>query len=183
MSRVMCMATVVWIAALTGAVAAQIPSSAPAPAAPQKVRVGVYDSRMVALAYYNGADHQKFMQELMAQLKAAKAANDATRITELEYQGPALQNLMHYQVFSNASIPNVMERLTADLPTITVPTLTIGGAHDTMDPAHMEWMARTVQKGRYLHCPNGSHLSQYDDQETYVNGVVGFIRDVDWGRF
>jgi len=72
---------------------------------------------------------------------------------------------------------------TLDLPRIEVPTLTIGAAHDTMDPAHMEWMARTVRKGRYLHCPNGGHLAQFDDQETYVGGLIRFIADVDAGRF
>lgn len=118
MSRVTAMATAVWIAALTGAVAAQSsPAGAPAPGA-QKVRIGVYDSRMVALAYYNSADHRKFMQDLMAQLKAAQTANDAPKVAELQYRGPALQNLMHYQVFSNASIPNVMEKLAPELPRV-----------------------------------------------------------------
>ena len=70
-----------------------------------------------------------------------------------------------------------------DLPKIDVPTLTIGGTYDTMDPKHMEWMAGEVQNGRYLHCPNGSHLSQYDDQKAYMNGVVKFLKDVDEGRF
>jgi len=68
-----------------------------------------------------------------------------------------------------------------DLSKIKVPTLTIGGTHDTMDPKHMEWMAGEVENGRYLHCPNGSHLSQYDDQKTYINGVVKFLNDVDKG--
>ena len=66
-----------------------------------------------------------------------------------------------------------------DLPQINVPTLTIGGTHDTMDPRHMEWMAGEVHKGRYLHCQNGSHLAQYDDQKTYINGLIKFLRDVD----
>jgi len=66
-----------------------------------------------------------------------------------------------------------------DLPQINVPTLTIGGTHDTMDPRHMEWMAEEVQKGRYLHCPDGSHLAQYDDQKTYINGLIKFLRDLD----
>ncbi|WP_340105156.1 proline iminopeptidase-family hydrolase [Rhodohalobacter sp. 8-1] len=72
---------------------------------------------------------------------------------------------------------------TKDLPKIAVPTLTIGGTHDTMDPKHMEWMASEVQNGRYLHCPDGSHLSQYDDQKTYINGIVTFLKDVDSGEF
>lgn len=68
---------------------------------------------------------------------------------------------------------------TADLHRIAVPTLTIGATHDTMDPRHMEWMAGQVQHGSYLHCPNGSHLAQFDDQETYFEGLIRFIEQVD----
>jgi proline iminopeptidase len=70
----------------------------------------------------------------------------------------------------------------ADLPGIAVPTLVIGARFDTMDPAHMEMMAEKVQKGRYLFCPQGSHMAMYDDQQVYVDGVIRFARDVDDGR-
>ena len=72
---------------------------------------------------------------------------------------------------------------TADLAKISVPTLVIGAKYDTMDPAHMEMISQKVQKGRYLFCPNGSHLAMYDDQPTYMNGVTAFLKDVDAGRF
>jgi proline iminopeptidase len=72
---------------------------------------------------------------------------------------------------------------TAALGAITVPTLVIGARYDTMDPAHMEKMASQVKKGRYLFCPNGSHLAFYDDQKVYVEGVIRFVQDVDAGRF
>jgi len=72
---------------------------------------------------------------------------------------------------------------TADLGRITVPTLVIGAQHDTMDPKHMEWMAGAVGKGRFLYCPNGSHMAMYDDQKTYFAGLVQFIHDVNAGRF
>ncbi len=72
---------------------------------------------------------------------------------------------------------------TADLGKIAVPALIVGARYDTMDPAHMEWMARTLPRGRYLFCPNGSHMSMYDDQATYFRGLVQFIHDVDEGRF
>jgi proline iminopeptidase len=72
---------------------------------------------------------------------------------------------------------------TNDLPKITPPTLVIGAKYDTMDPAHMEMMAKKVQKGRYLFCPNGSHLALYDDQKVYVEGLIKFILDVNAGRF
>lgn len=67
----------------------------------------------------------------------------------------------------------------ADLSKITVPTLSIGGAHDTMDPKHMEKMAETLPNGRYLHCPKGSHMAMYDDQDTYFEGLIQFMNDVD----
>lgn len=70
----------------------------------------------------------------------------------------------------------------AQLSKITIPTLTIGGTYDTMDPKHMEWIATEVQNGKYLHCPNGSHLAMYDDQETYFKGLIKFIKDVDQGK-
>ncbi len=71
---------------------------------------------------------------------------------------------------------------TADLSRITVPTLTIGGRYDTMDPEHMKWMAGQFPRGRFLYCPEGSHLALYDDQQTYMQGLVGFLRDVDRGK-
>jgi proline iminopeptidase len=67
----------------------------------------------------------------------------------------------------------------ADLPKISVPTLSIGGAYDTMDPKHMEWIASTVQNGQYLHCPNGSHFDMYDDAEIYFKGLIDFIKKTD----
>lgn len=72
---------------------------------------------------------------------------------------------------------------TADLEKITVPCLVIGARYDTMDPAHMEWMAGTVQNGRYLFCPEGSHMAMYDDQQAYFKGLIEFIKDVDAGKF
>jgi proline iminopeptidase len=71
----------------------------------------------------------------------------------------------------------------ADLGRITVPTLVVGAAHDTMDPRHMQWMASRMPHARYLFCPDGSHLAQYDDQKVYMSGLVDFIQDVDAGRF
>ena len=62
-----------------------------------------------------------------------------------------------------------------DLKQLKIPILTIGGQYDTMDPKQMEWMSKEVKNGTYLHCPNGSHWSMYDDQENYFNGVTGFI--------
>jgi proline iminopeptidase len=67
---------------------------------------------------------------------------------------------------------------TADLGSIRVPTLVIGARYDTMDPSYMEMMAARLPAGRYLHCPNGSHLAMYDDQAVYFDGLVKFLREM-----
>ena len=70
-----------------------------------------------------------------------------------------------------------------DLPQLKIPTLTIGGKYDTMDPEYMKWMATQVQQGDSLICPNGSHCSMWDDQQHYFTGLIKFIKTVDDGSF
>ncbi len=74
---------------------------------------------------------------------------------------------------------NIKDRLQE----IRVPTLSIGAKYDTMNPEEMKFIAETVQRGRYHFCPNGSHLSQYDDQKIFFKGLIDFIHDVDSGDF
>ena len=70
-----------------------------------------------------------------------------------------------------------------DLEKLTIPTLTVGAKHDTMDPEYMKWMSTQVKKGRFLFCPNGSHMSMWDDQKVFFDGVIKFVKDVDEGNF
>jgi proline iminopeptidase len=65
-----------------------------------------------------------------------------------------------------------------ELKDIHVPTLTIGGTYDTMDPEHMKWMATQFPQGKNLNT-NGSHLSIYDDQKNYFEGIIDFITGLD----
>lgn len=69
----------------------------------------------------------------------------------------------------------------ADLPKLTLPVLSIGGKYDTMDPEHMRMIATKVQKGNSLICPKGSHMSMYDDQQTYFTGLIKFLKAADAG--
>lgn len=86
----------------------------------------------------------------------------------LKMQGPS-----EFGVVGNATLKN-WDR-TGDLKTITVPTLAIGAKYDTMDPDAMKKISELVQNGQYLFCPNGSHMSMYDDQETYYKGILSFL--------
>src|ERR1700739_1975371 len=62
--------------------------------------------------------------------------------------------------------------VTKELKKISVPTLNIGAKYDTMDPEHMKWISKEVQHGTFLYCANGSHMSLYDDQQTYFTGLI-----------
>ena len=86
----------------------------------------------------------------------------------LKMQGPS-----EFGIVGNASLK--YWDVTQELNKINVPFLSIGAEHDTMDPKQMEWMAKQVQNGSYLHCPNGSHMAMWDDTENYFNGLISFI--------
>ncbi len=150
-------------------------------------------------------------QEVLAQIKAYEAAEDYSNphYTELlvehhyiyhvirmpadEWPDPLNRTFKHineavYIPMQGPSELGASGKLvdwdrTADLSQITVPTLVIGARYDTMDPRHMEWMAGQMPQGRYHHCPNGSHLPNFDDQEIYMDGLIRFIKDVDEGQF
>ena len=70
----------------------------------------------------------------------------------------------------------------ADLPRLAMPTLVIGAAHDTMDPAHMKWVAGQVKQGSFILCPQGSHMAMWDDQRTYNLGLIRFLQETDAGH-
>ena len=91
-------------------------------------------------------------------------------------QGPS-----EFGVVGNAKLKNW--DIKAQLKNISVPTLSIGGKYDTMDPEHMKWIASEVQNGRFLYCAKGSHLCMYDDQKTFFDGIIKFIKDVDDEKF
>ena len=70
----------------------------------------------------------------------------------------------------------------ADLKRLAMPTLVIGGTHDTMDPAHMQWVSTQVQQGSFLLCPDGSHCAMWDDQAHYFPGLVRWLKATDAGK-
>ena len=66
-----------------------------------------------------------------------------------------------------------------DLDKIEVPTLVVGGRHDTMDPADIEEMARRIPHATVGICENGSHMSMWDDEDAYFRFIMEFVREVE----
>jgi len=65
-----------------------------------------------------------------------------------------------------------------DLHKITVRTLTLGAAHDTMDPEDIQRMATLMPNAISAICPEGSHLAMWDDQEVYFTHLLDFLRSL-----
>jgi len=61
---------------------------------------------------------------------------------------------------------------------IRVKALTIGAQYDEMDPEDMRKMAALLPRGSNAFCPNGSHMSMWDDQELYFRSLLKFLRTV-----
>ena len=109
------------------------------------------------------------------------------RMPQAQWPEPVMRSFAHMnpnvyvpmQGPSEVGLSGLLENWdrTEDLGRINVPTLVIGAAHDTMDPAWMRMMAERLPQGRYLFCPHGSHMALYDDQETYMAGVISFLED------
>lgn len=81
------------------------------------VRIGTYDSRAIAIAYYRSG-HLSEMTGLQTEYAKAKAANDDKRAKELEAAGIAWQELLHEQAFSTGSISNIIATIKDKLPAI-----------------------------------------------------------------
>ncbi|MEQ2007146.1 MAG: hypothetical protein ABMA26_10130 [Limisphaerales bacterium] len=88
-----------------------------APAKP-KERIGVYDSRAIAVAYAGSAFQQQKMKDLTARHQQAKAAGDAKETARLEAEGRAWQAALHRQGFGTAPVDDLLAHIAGELPRI-----------------------------------------------------------------
>jgi hypothetical protein len=81
-------------------------------------RIGTYDSRAVAYAWFCSARHQTQLNEMMQTARAAKSAGDTNRFKEFDAALRQLQDEMHREVFSTAPATNALAGIQARLPEI-----------------------------------------------------------------
>jgi proline iminopeptidase len=104
-------------------------------------------------------------------MRAFKKANNAIYIQ--------MQGVDEFHVTGNIKDWDMWDRL----PNIKVPTLVLGGMYDEMSPDDMKKEGKLIPNSRTYLCPNGSHLSMYDDQQNYFTSLVGFLKDVENNKF
>ena len=91
--------------------------TAPATAA-APTRIGVFDSRAIAIAYWRSEPGMRELRGLRDEYEKAKAANDGARVKELEQEGPWQQVRMHQQAFSTATVAAILEKVSDRLPAV-----------------------------------------------------------------
>jgi hypothetical protein len=74
--------------------------------APQ--RIGVFDSRAVAIAYANSPDFNKVPATLAERMRAAKEKGDKKEIAAIEREGTLHQVMMHEQGFGTGSVISIL---------------------------------------------------------------------------
>jgi hypothetical protein len=82
------------------------------------VAIGVYDSRIVAYAYFWSPERQKELAQLMASAKAAKASGDTAELQARDKALREIQAHLHRQVFSTEPIDDVLAKLKDRLPAL-----------------------------------------------------------------
>jgi hypothetical protein len=97
---------------------AAVAVSAAEPVAVSEVRVGVYDSRIVAFARFWSEAAGKSRDDLIAQARAAKAAGNQDKFTLLGQMLRELQTRDHLEIFSTAPADEAMAELQGKIPAL-----------------------------------------------------------------
>ena len=84
----------------------------------QTIRVGTFHKQSVVVAFYRSPLWADAAKAKVAELDAARKANDAGKVQDLEAWGSAHQELAHRQLSGDAPITNILEALSPGLPEI-----------------------------------------------------------------
>ena len=77
--------------------------------AQNKLRVGVYDSRAIAVACFNSNMYKDPMGELRNKMQAARDANDNKAISDIEWEATLRQAMGHEKGFGTGSVMTEIE--------------------------------------------------------------------------
>src|SRR5689334_13319647 len=76
-----------------------------------KVRIGVYDSRAVAIAYANSTEGRESMKTAQADYQKAKAEKNEKKMKQIESGMKLQQRRLHEQGFSTGSVVGTMAKV------------------------------------------------------------------------
>lgn len=82
------------------------------------LRVGVYDSRGIAIAYANCEHWNKVLKEKQAALEQAKKDGNTEKVQEIEAWGPAQQAKAHLTAFGTVPVHEYLELVKDEIPAV-----------------------------------------------------------------
>jgi len=85
----------------------------------QSLVVGTFDSRVIAIAYYNSEAHKSYVEGLKSEHAEAEASGDSERAMELQAIGEASQALAEKQAFSTWPVDNILGTIEEKIPEIS----------------------------------------------------------------
>ena len=80
--------------------------------------MGTFQKASVVVAFYRSPLWAETLKVKMAEMAAAKTANDTKKVQELNAWGKAQQETAHQQLAGEAPISNILEALAPGLPEI-----------------------------------------------------------------
>jgi hypothetical protein len=145
--------------AAVGLIAALAVAQAPA----QTVRVGTFHKASIVVAFHRSPLWADSLKAKMAEMAAAKAANDTKKVQELDAWGNARQETAHQQLAGEAPITNILEALApawleiarkarvamivADLPFADSSVQTVDVTEALLDWLKADERTRTIVRG------------------------------------
>jgi len=118
MKRIMSLFTVCCAVTALASYASVLADESETKPSEQKLRVGTFDSRLVAIAYARSEMFQRRVAKLHADHKEAKAAGNEKRVKQLETAGPALQELIEKQSYSTWPVDDILQTIKGKMPEI-----------------------------------------------------------------
>jgi hypothetical protein len=92
--------------------------AAPPEGAASVVRIGIFDSRAVAVAYARSEGFKRRASEIYERGRELEKAGDKQRLAVLKKEAQEEQRRLHLQGFSNMPIDDILEKMEPALPEI-----------------------------------------------------------------
>jgi hypothetical protein len=84
----------------------------------QKLRIGIFDSRAIAIVYGRSDVFRNQIKSMRAELQAAKENRDSVKIKILNQKGRLQQRIMHDRGFGTGSVTSILEIVKDSIPQI-----------------------------------------------------------------
>lgn len=82
------------------------------------VRIGTYDNRVIALAYYRSALYKQVLETKMAAYETALAEGNTAKASSLKTWGEQSQALAHRQTFGRYPVHELLRQVSDQLPLV-----------------------------------------------------------------